>query len=80
MTDTVQERNSVLGAIATIKVRIRTPHDTFTADDVITIVETKTGQRPTLDQVNAILRQLWGHGIEPYSIDGVNWKFGPGKP
>ena len=79
MTDTLEVRKSVLDAIANIKARMRTPHDTFTADDVITIVDTKAGQKPVLDQVNAILRELWGHGIEPFSTDGVDWKFGSGK-
>jgi len=80
MTDTLQVRKSVFDAIDTIKTRLRTPHDTFTADDVITIVQTKTGQEPTPDQVSVIFRELWGHGIEPYSVDGINWKFGSGKP
>jgi hypothetical protein len=78
MTDPLEVRKLVITALADL--RGRKPHGLFTPDEIITIVENGTDQKPALDEVNAILREQWGHGIEPFSISGSHWKFGPGKP
>ena len=76
MTGTLEVRKSVIDALSTI---ISTQRPTFTVDEIINIVEKRSSQKPIFDEVNAILRELWGHGIEPFSTDGVDWKFGSGK-
>ena len=77
MTGTLDVRKSVIDALATIT---STPRPTFTVDEIINIVEKRSSQKPIFDEVNAILREQWGHGIEPFSLDGREWKFGPGQP
>jgi hypothetical protein len=77
MTGSPEVRKSVIYAIYTI---ISTQRPIFTVDDIINIVEKRSSQKPTFDEVNEILREQWGHGIEPFSFDGREWKFGPGQP
>jgi hypothetical protein len=78
MTDETQLRNSVIVALADQKGT--KANDYFAPDEIANNIENRTGQKPSLDDVNAILREQWGHGIEPATIGGGYWKFGPGKP
>ena len=54
--------------------------DLFTPDLINTIIDNKTGQKSYVDEVKEILREQWGYGIEPVTIGGQVWKFGPGQP
>jgi hypothetical protein len=78
MTDKIELRNSVIDALSDQKGT--KGNDYFSPDEIAKNVEDRSGQKPSLDDVNAILREQWGHGIEPGTLGAGYWKFGPGKP
>jgi hypothetical protein len=58
------------------------PRSLFTPDAIIISIENTTGQTlydGTFDDVKEILLEHWGFGIEPVTIGGHVWQFGPGK-
>jgi hypothetical protein len=56
------------------------PTDLFTPDLIRNIILNKTGRDISVDEIKGILREQWGYGIEPVTIGGQVWKFGPGQP
>lgn len=56
------------------------PNTLFTLEEIATIIESKGGQKPAADEVKEVLREQRGSGIEPATIGGQVWQFGPGKP
>lgn len=73
-----QLRNLVIDTLADL--RKTKPADLFTPDLITNIIANKTGQKFTVNEVKEILREQWGRGIEPVTVGGHVWQFGPGKP
>jgi hypothetical protein len=56
------------------------PNELFTPEYIQKNIEDKIGDAASVADVEAILREQWGSGIEPVTVGGRVWKFGPGKP
>ncbi len=56
------------------------PDDLFTPEDVKEYIQEKTGHVAAPSEIDEILFEQWGSGIEAGTVGARLWRFGAGTP